>query len=655
MVEQCIKYFEASLGFQIARSRMLLIDLRSPCSGCQMLCHAPIPSPEVSQSLPVEASLAVGADRNFSLKAIHSCSQAFMGWSDYIWKEVCILEMDSNCVRKCNGVWCGSTSDFVWLYGICWGWSFWDDSWCSWEQGVKCSSFEGWATLAVHQILFWQGSPEFRNGEPMTSSRLWEIQLLGFRDLSCCLWVLQPTSLVSFVVLRFVNQSGLMVPSRLTMKKGQRWDNVLHWQLSRSGFLGYWLRTFREACKIASCLGFALCFSVVAFASQMGRESLGWNLRRCTSTVKWLDSWSALLSWENEDQLHTGALSQDSPDCSPRRCIDMSSMVACGTDFDPNRVWLAWVTLARCILSCLLLPWVVDGFRRLWVLLLRVSGFGTCYVEQKRSAVSGSPHTHSLKATLLAWSSKAGLSHDDRRLLGYHMSSSDASLLVHSRDAMAGPLRSLCQLISQVVSGEFNPDATRSGLFIPRPGDAELEASDLSSLGSEDEDDADVFEEEKAVEDVAGRWQPDDVKDGCTYFRHSSSRCIHKTMDEAGSAFACGRSISVRYEREAERPKIFHPLCGTCFRGYHAWCFDMNRKKECFMCGSGPAVSFHVISWGVWINLCEGLCIPFCFNLLWMSQHVCHDAMWGLSYARLRCVWVDTRCVVSAPVSTCRI
>ncbi len=82
--------------------------------------------------------------------------------------------------------------------------------------------------------------------------------------------------------------------------------------------------------------------------------------------------------------------------------------------------------------------------------------------------------THSLKATVLAWSSKAGLSHDDRRLLGYHTSSSDASLLVYLRDAMAGPLRSLCQLIAQVVSGEFNPDATRSGLFIPRPDGVQI-------------------------------------------------------------------------------------------------------------------------------------------------------------------------------------
>ena len=178
--------------------------------------------------------------------------------------------------------------------------------------------------------------------------------------------------------------------------------------------------------------------------------------------------------------------------------------------------------------------------------------------------------THSLKASLLSWCSKAAISHDDRRLLGYHTASSDASMLVYSRDAMAGPLRSLCEIIGKVVSGEFNPDATRSGLFVPRPLGEDLEVSDLSSLGSEDEDDADLFEEEKAVEDVAGRWQPADIDDSCIYFRHSSSRCIHKTMDEAGLQFACGRTISVRYEKQEERPKFFHPLCGMCFRDYHA-------------------------------------------------------------------------------------
>ena len=120
------------------------------------------------------------------------------------------------------------------------------------------------------------------------------------------------------------------------------------------------------------------------------------------------------------------------------------------------------------------------------------------------------------------------------------------------------------------ASFQFSPDATRSGLFLSRHDGLSDEVSEISSVGSEDEDDADLFEEEKAVEDVGGRWQPNDIPDGFVYFRHLSSRCIHKTLNESGSLFACGRSISTRYERQAERPKFFHPLCGSCFKDYHA-------------------------------------------------------------------------------------
>ena len=42
----------------------------------------PIPSPEAVQSLPEEASLAVGADRSFSLKAIHRAHKR--SWSEQI-------------------------------------------------------------------------------------------------------------------------------------------------------------------------------------------------------------------------------------------------------------------------------------------------------------------------------------------------------------------------------------------------------------------------------------------------------------------------------------------------------------------------------------------------------------------------------------------
>eukprot|EP00435_Cladocopium_sp_Y103_P044655 s723_g12.t1 len=182
--------------------------------------------------------------------------------------------------------------------------------------------------------------------------------------------------------------------------------------------------------------------------------------------------------------------------------------------------------------------------------------------------------THSCKTTLLAWCSRAGLSHDDRRLLGYHSSSSDKSLLVYSRDAMAQPLRGLIDLIDKVAAGKFAPDLTRSGMFAREAGAAQDDQSSISSssCGSEDEDDKDVFEEEVAIEQVAGAWQPEakPTEQAAAFVRHITSRCIHRMMDEGGTHLACGRSMSARYEVQAERPKFFHPVCGTCFRDAQA-------------------------------------------------------------------------------------
>ena len=178
--------------------------------------------------------------------------------------------------------------------------------------------------------------------------------------------------------------------------------------------------------------------------------------------------------------------------------------------------------------------------------------------------------THSCKATLLSWCSKAGVDHDSRRLLGYHTASSDKSLLVYSRDAMAQPLRALVAVIEKVVAGTFNPDTTRSGMFASQAdGFDDGPASPASSsCGSEDEDDKDLFEEEEAVEAVAGKWQPaePDSMEKVSYVRHLTSRCIHRLMDEGGTHLACGRAMSARYELQSDRPRFFHPLCGTCFK-----------------------------------------------------------------------------------------
>ena len=76
---------------------------------------------------------------------------------------------------------------------------------------------------------------------------------------------------------------------------------------------------------------------------------------------------------------------------------------------------------------------------------------------------SGPIKSHSLKATLLSWAAKYGLSHDSRRLLGYHVAPGDKSMVTYSRDAMAGPLRELCRVVALVRDEQFFPDKTRSG------------------------------------------------------------------------------------------------------------------------------------------------------------------------------------------------
>ena len=74
--------------------------------------------------------------------------------------------------------------------------------------------------------------------------------------------------------------------------------------------------------------------------------------------------------------------------------------------------------------------------------------------------------SHSLKATLLSWAAKAGLGGGVRRLLGAHAKPKDNSMLEYSRDAMAGPLAQLDDVLEAVRSGSFDPDGPRSAYWV---------------------------------------------------------------------------------------------------------------------------------------------------------------------------------------------
>lgn len=180
--------------------------------------------------------------------------------------------------------------------------------------------------------------------------------------------------------------------------------------------------------------------------------------------------------------------------------------------------------------------------------------------------------THSLKATLLSMSAKYGMNHGVRKLLGYHAGSKNQSMLCYSRDAMAEPLRQMCQMIQEVKAGRFLPDCSRSGRF-PAVAESEIpkeqdELSESSSSGSENEEEVDHVQEEAACASVVGTWRPskDERLETAIFVRHKVSRCIHAFADESGIEFTRGRKMANTYEVLSERPGFFHPACSSCFR-----------------------------------------------------------------------------------------
>ena len=70
--------------------------------------------------------------------------------------------------------------------------------------------------------------------------------------------------------------------------------------------------------------------------------------------------------------------------------------------------------------------------------------------------------THSAKATILSWMSKANVELSLRRLAGYHVAPGDKSALEYSRDAAAPVLRQIEAVFIAVRANLFRPDLSRA-------------------------------------------------------------------------------------------------------------------------------------------------------------------------------------------------
>ena len=115
-------------------------------------------------------------------------------------------------------------------------------------------------------------------------------------------------------------------------------------------------------------------------------------------------------------------------------------------------------------------------------------------VDEPRQCLS----SHSCKATLLSWCAKAGLSQEDREVLGRHCGSVKSTSAVYSRDLQAAALAGLGDVLLKVRRGEFDPSAPRSLRWKPVvevKSEAEVadvvsdeEAVSLSESGADDVD-----------------------------------------------------------------------------------------------------------------------------------------------------------------------
>ena len=157
----------------------------------------------------------------------------------------------------------------------------------------------------------------------------------------------------------------------------------------------------------------------------------------------------------------------------------------------------------------------------------------------------GNIGAHSLKATCLSWAAKFGMQPETRRFLGYHRTVGDRSTATYSRDELAGPLRSLVDMLTQIKAGMFNPDATRSGYLDFAPFPPSSAPSSSTSSGSND--------------DLADHLDIDEV------ILNEDSGILHRlALDSAGCRLERGRPRPLK----GKVLKEWDPdqrLCKVCF------------------------------------------------------------------------------------------
>ena len=206
--------------------------------------------------------------------------------------------------------------------------------------------------------------------------------------------------------------------------------------------------------------------------------------------------------------------------------------------------------------------------------------------------------SHSLKATMLSWCSKAGLPVYDKAVLGRHSSSYNEAQAVYSRDLAIGSVMKLQSIIWKIHRHEFMPDNARRGYFAEASSaepakdgsDAiKVEESESEPLPLEDAEAAEAVLEEEASEesDTSGSEVESDsegevVQRPVNCYRHfakgplTGKFVIHRTSklvhykdsllapneNEKAQALSCGKALNDNYETVEKFETV--AMCRRC-------------------------------------------------------------------------------------------
>jgi phosphotransferase system IIA component len=197
--------------------------------------------------------------------------------------------------------------------------------------------------------------------------------------------------------------------------------------------------------------------------------------------------------------------------------------------------------------------------------------------------------SHSFKATALSYLAKYGCSFEDRLALGYHVDQVRMALR-YSRDGASRPLRVLETCLTDIRTGKFRPDVTRSGRFVRSldPGAAPVGGDVAENLQVKQEvilASSGVFEAGEVVDissdhvTTCSDSSSDDnavvmpknptrtllIPQGVDVWKHVKLKTVHLAPEGYVRILACGRKISENYQKGGVDVRFDIIKCRQCF------------------------------------------------------------------------------------------